>query len=227
MFSCKDVTEHASDHLEGVLPWRAALQLRAHLLICNHCRRLLRQMRAVSTALSLMGFGAIAERPRPARRWPELAVGVLAGAAVVLTVWLLPSFTGLEQRVYAHAIDGHARPGPALPAARVAAQLAVVGARLDGQLPGVVFADRCDFFGLAIAHLVLQTSTGTVAVMLLPEHAQADVFTRGGRVGRIEAFGPGTLALLGPDAGSVDEAAALIRAAVQWPGQAPDSVMPR
>jgi hypothetical protein len=218
MFSCKDVTEHASDHLEGALPWRAALQLRIHLLLCGHCRRLLRQMRAVSGALSLMGFGAIAERPRPARRWPELAVAALAGAAVVLTVWLLPSFTGLEQRVYAHAIDGHARPGPALPAAQVAAKLAVVHAWLDGQLPGVVFADHCDFSGMAIAHLMLQTSTGTVAVMLLPGHAPAQAFTRGGRVGRIEAFGPGTLALLGPDAGSVNEAEALIRAAVQWPG---------
>lgn len=218
MFSCKDVTEHASDHLEGVLPWRAALQLRAHLLICVHCRRLLRQMRAVSGVLALMGFGAAAGNRRPVRRWPELALGALAAAAIVAVVWLLPSFTGLERQVYAHAIDRHAQPGAILPAAQVAAKLALVGARLEDHLPGVVFADRCDFFGLAITHLILQTSTGTVAVMLLPKHAQAEVFTRGGRVGRIETFGPGTVALLGPDAGSVDEAAALIRAAVQWPG---------
>ncbi len=218
MFSCKDVTDHASDHLEGVLPWRAALQLRVHLLICDHCRRLLRQMRAVGGALSLMGFGAAAGNPRPARRWPELAVAALAGAAVVLTVWLLPSFTGLEQRVYAHAIDRHAQPGAVRPPAQVAGSLQVVGARLDGELAGVVFADRCDFFGRTIAHLILETSTGPVVVMLLPERARAEVFAHGNQVGRIEAFGQGTLALLGADAASLDEASARVRAAVRWPG---------
>lgn len=218
MFSCKDVTDHASDHLEGVLPWRAALQLRAHLLICDHCRRLLRQMRAVSGALGLMGFVGVAAPARTTRRWPELAVAGLAGVAVVLTVWLLPSFTGLEQRVYAHAIDRHAQPGAVRPPAQVAGSLQAVGARLEGELAGVVFADRCDFFGRTIAHLIVQTSAGPVVVMLLPEHARAQVFSRGNQVGHIEAFGHGTLALLGADAASVDEASARVRAAVQWPG---------
>ena len=217
MFSCKDVTDHASDHLEGALPWRAALQLRAHLLICDHCRRLLRQMRAVNGALGLMGFVGVAAPARPTRRWPELAVAALAGAAVVLTVWLLPSFTGLEQRVYAHAIDHHAQPGAVRPAAQVVGSLQAVGARLEGELAGVVFADRCDFFGRTIAHLILQTSAGPVVVMLLPEHARAQVFFRGNQAGRIEAFGPGTLALLGADAASLDEASARVRAAVRWP----------
>jgi len=218
MFSCKDVTDHASDYLEGALPWRAALQLRVHLLICGHCRRLLRQMRAVSGALSLMGFGAAAENPRPTRPWPELAVAALAGAAVVLTVWLLPTFTGLEQRVYAHAIDGHAQAGAVRPPEQVAGSLQVVGARLDGELAGVVFADRCDFFGRTIAHLILETSTGPVVAMLLPEHARAQVFSRGNQVGRIEPFGHGTLALLGQDAASLADASARVRAAVRWPG---------
>ena len=218
MFSCKDVTEHASDHLEGVLPWRAALQLRAHLLICDHCRRLLRQMRAVSGALGLMGFGTAAARPRPAQRWPELAVGALAGAAAVLAVRLLPNFRGLERQVYAHATDRHAQPGPVQSPAQVSASLQGVGATLEGELPGVVFAGRCDFFGRTIAHLILETSTGPVAVMFLPGSARAETFSRGNQLGRIEAFGPGTLAVLGPDASGLDEAAARIRAAVQWPG---------
>lgn len=217
MFSCKDVTDRASDHLEGVLPWRAALQLRAHLLICNHCRRLLRQLRAVSGALGVMGFGPTIPEPRRAKRWPELTVGVLAGVAVVLAVWLLPSITGLERQVYAHAIDHHAQPGAVQSPAQVAAGLQAVGARLASELPGVVFAGRCDFFGRTITHLILETSTGPVVVMLLPEHATAQVFSRGNQVGRIEPFGPGTLALLGPDAASLDEATARVRTAVRWP----------
>jgi hypothetical protein len=218
MFSCKDVTEHASDHLEGALPWRVALQLRVHLLICEHCRRLLRQMRAVSGALGLMGFGAVAVQPQRAKRWPELAVGALVGVAMVLTLWLLPSFTGIQSQVYAHAIDPHARPGALRSAAQVAASLQAVGARLDGELAGVVFADRCDFSARTITHLVLETPGGLVAVMFLPEPVRAESFSRGNRSGRFEAFGPGSLALLGTDAGSLDEASARIRAAVRWPG---------
>jgi anti-sigma factor RsiW len=43
MWSCKDVTEHASDRLEGRLTLRERIALQAHLAMCVHCRRYLRQ----------------------------------------------------------------------------------------------------------------------------------------------------------------------------------------
>jgi anti-sigma factor RsiW len=43
MFSCKDVTERASDGLDGRLTPAERLALGAHLAICVHCRRYLRQ----------------------------------------------------------------------------------------------------------------------------------------------------------------------------------------
>ena len=43
MFSCKDVTERASDELDGRLTARERIGLQAHLAICVHCRRYLRQ----------------------------------------------------------------------------------------------------------------------------------------------------------------------------------------
>ena len=64
----------------------------------------------------------------------------------------------------------------------------------------------------------MQTSAGPVVVMLLPEHARAQVFSRGNQVGRIEPFGHGTLALLGADAASLDDVSARVRAAVRWQG---------
>ena len=44
MLNCKDVTEQSSDYLEQQLPLRKRLQMRIHLLMCDHCRRYLRQM---------------------------------------------------------------------------------------------------------------------------------------------------------------------------------------
>jgi anti-sigma factor RsiW len=43
MWSCKDVTERASDRLEGRLTLRERIALQAHLAMCVHCRRYLRQ----------------------------------------------------------------------------------------------------------------------------------------------------------------------------------------
>lgn len=43
MWSCRDVTERASDELEGRLTLRERLALKAHLAVCVHCRRYLRQ----------------------------------------------------------------------------------------------------------------------------------------------------------------------------------------
>jgi predicted anti-sigma-YlaC factor YlaD len=43
MWSCEHVTERASDGLEGRLTLRERLGLYAHLAMCVHCRRYLRQ----------------------------------------------------------------------------------------------------------------------------------------------------------------------------------------
>jgi predicted anti-sigma-YlaC factor YlaD len=48
MFSCKDVTEHASRHLDGECGVLQRLKIRLHLLICVHCRRYLAQLRVTA-----------------------------------------------------------------------------------------------------------------------------------------------------------------------------------
>lgn len=47
MLSCKEVTELATDYLEGDLAWRERVRVRLHLWMCRHCRRYLDQMRKV------------------------------------------------------------------------------------------------------------------------------------------------------------------------------------
>ncbi len=45
MLKCVDVTELATDEMEGTLPWRKSLAVRLHLAICSFCRRHFRQLR--------------------------------------------------------------------------------------------------------------------------------------------------------------------------------------
>lgn len=47
MLSCKELTELATDYLEGDLRWRDRLRVQAHLWMCRHCRKYLDQMRKV------------------------------------------------------------------------------------------------------------------------------------------------------------------------------------
>jgi predicted anti-sigma-YlaC factor YlaD len=47
MLSCKEVTELATDYLEGDLPRGKRLRVRVHLWMCRHCRGYLDQMHKV------------------------------------------------------------------------------------------------------------------------------------------------------------------------------------
>jgi anti-sigma factor RsiW len=86
MMTCRQITESATDWLEGALPVRQRLAFRLHLWACHHCRRFLRQLKWTTAALralpaqsapepmkqALMArFRALprtAEAPRPAPR---------------------------------------------------------------------------------------------------------------------------------------------------------------
>ncbi len=52
MLSCRELTEqHASDYVDGRLPWRRRLSVRLHLAMCGACRRFLAQLRLVKIVL--------------------------------------------------------------------------------------------------------------------------------------------------------------------------------
>lgn len=56
MLRCRDVTERASDLLEGGLPLRERLALRMHLAICSMCRAYLDQLRKTRALLGRRRF---------------------------------------------------------------------------------------------------------------------------------------------------------------------------
>ena len=51
MLSCKDLVERSSDYLDGQLRLRERLGVRAHLAMCVHCRRFIRQLKLSQAVL--------------------------------------------------------------------------------------------------------------------------------------------------------------------------------
>lgn len=50
MLKCSDIQSMGDSHVDGSLPWRARLSFRLHTLMCVHCRRYIRQLRALLKA---------------------------------------------------------------------------------------------------------------------------------------------------------------------------------
>lgn len=51
MLTCKELVAHSSDYLDGQLRLRERLDVRAHLAICTHCRRFIRQLKLSQAVL--------------------------------------------------------------------------------------------------------------------------------------------------------------------------------
>lgn len=52
MLTCREFAHrHASDYIDRQLGWRASLGVRLHLLVCEHCRRFVGQLRKVRSLL--------------------------------------------------------------------------------------------------------------------------------------------------------------------------------
>lgn len=47
MLRCREVTEKASRYLDHELGWSDRMQMRIHLMMCRHCARYVRQLKAV------------------------------------------------------------------------------------------------------------------------------------------------------------------------------------
>lgn len=63
MMTCRDVTALASQHLDGELPIGKRLAIRMHVLMCRHCRRYLRQLRATVLLLGTLRGADAAPTP--------------------------------------------------------------------------------------------------------------------------------------------------------------------
>ena len=60
MLKCRDVSEQATDYMEGALPWRRWLGMRLHLFLCGMCRAYLDQLQKT---VALLRGRALPEPP--------------------------------------------------------------------------------------------------------------------------------------------------------------------
>ena len=165
--------------------------------------------------------------PAAPRRWMALAASVLLGAAIVGGVWLSLPESSLAAAVVAHmagepgAWQGtNAVPGPELEGVLKDSKL-----RLKSDAGIVSYASSCMFRGHRVPHLVVQSSSGPVTVMVLVHESVRHVaqFDSEGYRGTIVPVpGHGSIAVLmrdsGIDAAAIKRIAALVDASIVWTG---------
>jgi anti-sigma factor RsiW len=64
MMSCKEVTEAATDYLDGNLPFWRKMALRMHVAMCRHCRAFLDQLRKTVALLGQLPQAPVAQETR-------------------------------------------------------------------------------------------------------------------------------------------------------------------
>jgi hypothetical protein len=221
-------------------PHGADAELRAHREACAECRafterllkfesRLERAMRVdIPPTADVLPFArGRGNAPGAPRRWMALAASVVLGAAIVGGVWLSLPQPGLAAAVVAHmAGEPEAwQRTEAVPQPELADVLKDSKLRLKPDAGIVSYASSCAFRGHRVPHLVVQTASGPVTVMVLVHESvrQVTPFDEQGYRGTIvPVLGHGSIAVLmhdsGIGAGEIQRIAAQVDAAIVWTG---------
>ena len=90
--------------------------------------------------------------------------------------------------------------------------------RLRPAVGTVSYANSCFFRGHRVPHLVVQTATGPVTVMVLPdESVEAPVrFSEDGYSGTIVPAGPGSVAVIGEAGTDLEQVTGRVLSALEW-----------
>jgi hypothetical protein len=205
----------------GAEPQSRSGDVAAHLATCAACSRfrdetlvLDRDLRA-ALELPLPAF----RRPavRPVRRY-ALAASIMLGLMVAGAMWVVLPQPALAGEVIEHVLhEPGSWDGETVSAGDVAAVLAAAGVEFDSTLP-IVYAAPCPFRGRRIAHLVVQTASGPMTVMLLPHEtvSRRREFSEGGMRGVLLPAGAGAIAVLARDGEVPTALAEEIVSAVRW-----------
>ncbi len=222
-------------------------ELRLHRASCPDCTRYTEQLRRFESrferALRLEVNVPSTERrvvvpmrdarPRgarpwdpPHRRWIAAAASLLLGTVVAVSLWLAAPGRSLAADVVGHMAgepDAWARTGVRVPEPQLDRVLTGAHLRLKAGAGLVSYANSCSFRGHTVPHLVVQTESGPVTVMVLTHEAlqSAVRFNEHGYRGMIiPVRGHGSLAVLeqgpGVDIKTVEDVAARVMRAVEW-----------
>jgi hypothetical protein len=209
-------------------------ELRAHREGCPECSvftqklqgfesRLARALR-IEVSAEVVALSARGRRFIGAR-YVALAASVLFGAVVVGTIWVAVPSRSLAAAVVAHmAGEPDAwQTEAAVAAPELDAVLQDSKLKLMPQAGTVSYASSCPFRGHVVPHLVVQSDSGPVTVMVLVHEANAKPkkFDEQGYRGVIVPVqGHGALAILmkdpHTDAATVEKIAAKVRESIVW-----------
>jgi hypothetical protein len=214
-------------------------ELRAHRESCAECRtfteqllrfesRLERALRVDVPAGAVLPFAhkAASATPGRPRRWMAIAASVLLGMAMAGGVWLTLPQRSLAADVVAHMAgepDAWRRTDVAVPDLKLAAVLKDSKLRLKSGAGIVSYAASCSFRGHTVPHLVVQTPTGPVTVMVLVHEAvrnPAQFDEQGYRGTIVPVPGHGSIAVLMRDPGvaraEVERVASQVNDSIVW-----------
>jgi uncharacterized protein DUF3379 len=222
-------------------PHDADAELRAHREACAECRAFTEQLLKFESRLERamrVDFPPKADvlpfarkhgnAPLAARRWMALAASVLIGAAIVGGVWLSLPQPGLAAAVVAHMAgepEAWRRTDVAVPPPELADVLKDSKLRLKPDAGIVSYASSCTFRGHRVPHLVVQTPSGPVTVMVLVHESvrqPAQFEDQGYRGTIVPVPGHGSIAVLmrdsGIDAAEIQRIAARVDDSIVWTG---------
>jgi len=226
--------------LIGADPRNDDPELRGHRESCPECslhtERLLRFEARLERALQVdIPSGAQvlplvrkASMPRAASfRWLAIAASVLLGVVVAGGIWLALPGASLAADLVVH-MEGEPEAWKhtdvAVPDAELGGVLRDSNLRLSAAAGLVSYARSCDFRGRRVPHLVVQTPSGPVTVMVLAHETvrrPTQFDERGYRGTIVPVPGHGSIAVLMQDpraapARDLQRIAAQVRDSIQW-----------
>ena len=211
----------------GAEPYSTAPEIVAHAAACAQCARYqqeMQQMEAlIQRSLQIPLAAPASSRARATRRVLQwgLAASVLLGVAIAV-LWLGYSPPALAEQLgdhVRHEAASMVRTNTVVDGRELQEVLAQSGVRLQDVGP-VSYAMSCSFRGHQVPHLVVQTDSGPVTVILLPREqgvTVAENFDEGGYRGVILPAPRGAIAVLGHDA-PLGEVGSKVLAAIEYIG---------
>jgi hypothetical protein len=213
----------------GADPRSSDPELREHRESCQECQlyteRLLRFESRLERALRV---DVRAQTRRPASwRWMAMAASVLLGVVVAAGIWAVLPGASLAADVVAHMREepqAWRRTDVAVPDADLNDILREANLRLGAAAGIVSYASSCAFRGHQVPHLVVQTPSGPVTVMVLVHESVSRLtqFDEQGYRGTIVPMpGHGSIAVLMQNPGAaqardLQRIAAQVRASIVW-----------
>jgi Protein of unknown function (DUF3379) len=210
----------------GAEPQRLSAVARDHMSRCLPCERYAQHMLSLDGLLQRALQVPVVRSPAQLRRststrWLALAASFLLTAIVGAGAWLvLPQMTLASELIdHVSAEQDIVDTAQPLSSSELNSVLRSSGVRLSSSPEHQVwYVMACPFRGKHVPHLVVQTTQGRVAVLLLSHVRVRSVqrFDEQGYRGTILPSGPGSVAVIATNQEAVEEATQRVAAAVTW-----------